>query len=447
MEQIKNALKSFIVVFSEAIWIYYFIILFTSVEREDFVTMNTLWWGVAGIGGYVINAVLSKRKLVFIIVGNLVLVLFVLYKNWNISVPEGALTFGITVTVAVIAIWMRSAHFSSAKPSRQDLMRCFEGNIVLYLLFAFVYMKKEWGADTLHLVFLTALCFSLIGMILSLQSHTDSRGEEVTEIRKVGKSSSFTVVLLAIFASIPLLSLSLLFPGVNRTVTAIFFSVWNGVKWLGSIFTQFLLWFAHLFPDRPNGEIEGIQSGGGAGASNEGEEMVFSFPIMWLLLGIAAIFAIVALMVIINVLKNRPSLVGEARPKKVIISKEPWWDYLMRKITALLLNLRMSWSQRFPHFYHDSVYWYFNQLKKWGKKNGLTLGKSETSQEYIHRIIRAIPLEKVEQVYNGEKYSIEELLNLLNKDYHAAYYGGMASSSQEQYMILIKLLQSVKNSG
>lgn len=444
MEQMNNGLKAIIVVFSEALWMYYFIILFTSVEWDGFVSFNTFWWGVAGISGYVVNALLFKNKIMIRIITNLILAGIVLFKNWEISVPEGSLTFGIAVTIAVVAIWMRSAHFSTAKPKRQDLMRCFEGNIVLYLVFAFVYMKKEWGADNLHLVFLTAIGMSLVGMILSLQTHADGKGEEVTEIRKVGKSSSLTGLLTALFFSIPILSLSLLLPGMNRMVKAFFLTLWDGVKWIGSILAQCLLWFANLFPDTPNGELKGIESGGSAGAPNGSEEMVSTFPIVWLLAGMAFILFSVAIMVVIRVLKNRPSSVGGVRPKRIEVSKEPWWNYFINKISAILLLLKMSWRRRFPHYYQDSVYWYFYQLQKWGKKNGILIENSETSQEYIQRIGKAIPPEKEQHLYRGETYSIEELLKVLNKDYQAAYYGGIPSSSNEQYRMLIKLLLSVR---
>ncbi|WP_284035574.1 hypothetical protein [Neobacillus sp. 114] len=438
MERMKGILNSFIVVFSEGIWIYYTIVLFTSLEWNKFVSFSAAWWWIAGIAGYFLNVFLSKRTFLVGVMANLLFMGIVLYQNWKtISVPDGAWFFGLAISIAAGFIWIRIAGLYDKKPKRRDMLRCFEVNIILYLVFAFTYMKKGWEVDALHVSFILAIAISLIGMILSLQSHAQDDEGYSADIRKVGHAGPLTSLLIAALVSIPFFSLVLLLPGVNKAVISVGVRFWEGLKWAGSIAARFILWVVGLFPGSHIGKMEILEPRKDVMAHDAVKETVSSFSTIWLIVGIAVVLSAVFMFVLVKVLKNKQTISG-MKPKQVVISKESWWGNFKRKLWALMNNVKVNWRKRFPHFYYDSVYWYYYQLQRWGKKNGFPVHKTETSQEYINRIIKEIPPDKTVLEYEGKKYGVKNLLEKLNQDYQAAYYGGVPSEAQEEYRILLK---------
>lgn len=88
--------------------------------------------------------------------------------------------------------------------------------------------------------------------------------------------------------------------------------------------------------------------------------------------------------------------------------------------------------KRFSRFYRKKVYWYFHQVVKWGEKNGLTRNASETSKEYMDKIIGKI--ENMD-VSGYDKAVLVSGLRSLSEDYQAAYYGSEEGDSEYEDMI------------
>ncbi|MBM4763598.1 hypothetical protein [Bacillus sp. B15-48] len=438
MEQLKNIVKSFIILFSQGLWIYHVIFLFTSLKVEEFAAFDATWWAIAAAVGYILNLLLTKKIVAGVII-NIVVIGWLLYQNWVLTVPEGIWGFGIAHSLALLFIWVRAASFCYQKPLRRSMLNAFEGNILFYLIFAAIFIAKDWDNERFHLLFIFSIGLSLIGMILSLQSHGEKESGQSIEIRKVGESKSLSAMLLLLFVSIPLLSLLLLFPAVNRAVTIAVIAVWEGIKWIGGMLMELLMWVMSLFPESKPESLEGMQPQPSLEMGEIVEEPIVTMPISWLITSVLVLIAIIAITVLVKVLKNRKPREGMV-PKQIIVSKESWWKNIKQKLLTLLYNWRIGMRRRFPHFYYQSVYWYYYQLQKWGKKNGFPIVKTETSKEYIQRIIAQLPDDKSEFEYDGNKYYVQTLLNELNRDYQAAYYGGVDTGSKEKYRILLKNL-------
>src|SRR5690625_711997 len=100
--------KAFIAIFSEAIWIYFVIVLFTGVEWGDPLFFSVTWWVIAGVFGYVMQFIVTIKPLHYLIniVCSIIVCSFIVIKNWQVAVPEGLITFGIFLSVAVTFIFI-----------------------------------------------------------------------------------------------------------------------------------------------------------------------------------------------------------------------------------------------------------------------------------------------------------------------------------------------------
>ena len=90
---------------------------------------------------------------------------------------------------------------------------------------------------------------------------------------------------------------------------------------------------------------------------------------------------------------------------------------------AFFKRLAMKWRFMFPRYYKQTVYWYYNQVEKWGKKNGLQRLRSETSAEYVEKVINYLAVEKNVSKVETNYDQLSSLLRKINQDYQATYYG------------------------
>lgn len=439
----KQLNKTFIVLFSEVIWIYYCLVLFTSIESNQLAFFDITWWIVAAIIGYAFNLVAGKLSIRLLqVIGNIVFLVFLIIQNWRAVNPEDTLFFGFVVSIAVSFVYIRSTSLLSHPPKRLNILQRFEGNIIFYIIFAVPFTVNQWINETFHLLFIFAIFLSLMGMILTLNS--EEQGNNHLEVRKVGQSSWFTGVFSALLVSISLISLLLLLSPVHRGLYAIIMSFWGGVKYLGRILLHFFNWLFSLFPTAEmDGTLPEMEPGQPIVAPENMEEMLVTAP-SWLLWVVGLILFACAIWFLSKLMKiRRTGLAMEA--KNLIIIKNSWWKNIRKKWIAYLEFLILKWRIRFSRFYHHSIYWYYHKVQRWGMKNGIPHNKHETSREYIMKLIKQIPETENVFTYNNKNYRISDLLINLNEDYQATYYGTKADASTEEYKLLLNYLKNIKS--
>lgn len=430
--------------FSEVIWIYYTIVMFTSIEWNEPAFFNATWFVIAGIMGYTLNVLLAKRSNhILLFLGNVLVVGLIMIQNWKSVVPEGFWIFGLVVSIGVSFIFIRSTRLVYRLPTRLEILRRFEGSVIYYIIFALIFTTNKWSNNIFHLFFTLAIIGSLMGMVLTLQNHEDVEGNQKTQIIKVGQSGWFAGVVSLLLISIPLLSLTLLLPSINRTLSTFGMGVLEGLKWIALKIGRFLGWLFSLLPDpqmeaTPQMPLEPI-----AMPSDPVEDSLISIPYIWII-GIGAILSIVIAMWFFTKLNINRKLPKSIKPKDIIISKEPWWIKLKRTLKTYLQHLKLKWCMSFSCYYHHIIYWNYHQVLKWGKKKGLQKMKSETSQEYVKKIIAHIPEKEKNFSHKGQSYHLSQLLEGLNRDYQATYYGSKVEMSPKpEYKLLINHLQGI----
>lgn len=444
MTQIKHIYSLFIMMFSEVIWIYYTIVMFTSVKWNEPAFFDLTWFMIAGVLGYTLNSLLAKRsRQIFLFLANVLIIGFIILQNWKNVVPEGVLGFGLAVSIGIVVIFILSARLVYRQPDRRSILQHFEGNVMLYIVFVLVFTGNEWRNETFHLFFIVAIVSSLLGMILTLQKHEDSEGNRQIRIMKVGHSRWFAGVVIVLFVCIPLFSLTLLLPSVNNAVYSIGMGIWEGLKWLAQGIDIFFGWLSSFVPQSEMEVIPGtpeepiILPGATEGVFNH-------LPSKWVIIGSIISLFIIALWVFTKAILNR-RIQKSIKHKEIIITKESWWINLIRAFKSYIQYLKLIWCRRFPFFYYEIIYWHYHQVIRWGKKNGLPKLKSETSQEYVNKIIEQLSAKEHCFRHKGRDYQIAELLKRLNEDYQATYYGIKEEVSEEkEFKLLIAHLKSIR---
>ena len=449
MEQIKIVFKSFIMMFSESIWMYYLIVMFTSVEWNQPIFFDCTWWIVSGALGYTLNALLANKKShVLLFSANLSVLVFIIIQNWRNVVPQGSWIFGLAVSVGLSVVFIRSARLITRLPTRYEILRRFEGNVIYYIVFAVVFAVNKWNNEIFHLFFIFAIFSSLIGMILTLQGHEETEGDQKTKIMKVGQSGWFTIMVTVLLICIPPISLILLLPSVNSTLYLLGVRVWEGLKWLTLKIGVFLHWLLSLFPDpKMEGVIPSIPPEQTVIPHDAIEKSFATLSYIWLIAGVAIVLILIAIWFFTYFMKNR-RFSKVLKAKNIKITRESWAVNMKKKWKVYLQNLNRRWRMAFPYFYHHPIYWNYHVLVKWGKKNGLPKKDTETTQEYVNKVIANIPESEMIFSYEGENYQLSELLSKLNSDYQRIYYGHKIEYSKKSiYKHLMKHLFRIRLKG
>jgi len=218
--------------------------MFASAELNYPVFFDITWLIVAAPAGYVLNTVLAHLdNHILLFIGNISVLALLIIKNWLTAVLPGAWGLGIAISMGISLIFMRGVFLVGQSPKRHDILTRFEWNIILYTFFAVVFTYNKWSNEIFYIVFIFAIAGSLMGMLITLESHEDNEGNEKIKIMKVGQSGWFTGVMTLLFICIPILSLVLLLPSVNNALYALAVNIWETLKWAGSIIYRLLVYF------------------------------------------------------------------------------------------------------------------------------------------------------------------------------------------------------------
>lgn len=449
MKHVKNGTILTVLLASEALWMAYAIILFTGSEWGRHPFFDYRWWLIAGIAGYIVNRILVGRVHYLIpFVVNVVVLGIILFQNWKLNGSEITLTVGISLSIAVTILFIRSVLFVYREPKRTQMLGHFEGNVIFYIVFMLLFLGTDWftGAMTFHLLFVAAIFFSLIGMVFTLQSHEESDGQEPIDIYKVGQSGWFAGVAVLFLVAIASFCLLLLIPAVRTGLYTLAVAGWDGLKWLWTVFLRLMEWFAGLFPEQSEMEGELPPTEEMPALPEGAEEPIRSIPLEWLI-AIGAVIAVVVLVLafwfISRWLRNR-KFTPAVKVDNIVIARSSWWRVLLDKWTAFVRWFRRQWRMRFPRYYKAPVYWYYHQLVRWGKKNGIPRLSYETASEYVKKISGHLKDGQTAFSYEGQKYDVIQLLNKLSRAYEATYYGGKIGDSVSEVQPLFHYLKSLQ---
>jgi len=445
MEPVKQIYKSFIMVFSETIWIYYLIVMFTSIKLNRVVFFDLTWWLAAGASGYALNAVLAgKSQRVLLFITNIMFLGFLMLQNWRSIVPQGAWKFGLAVSSGLVLIFVRSAGLAYKQPTRSEMLQRFEGNVLYYIVFAIVFTLKNWVNETFHLVFIFAIIMSLIGMILTLQSDQGTQESEKIKILKVGQSVWMIKVVILLLICIPLISLILFIPSINFALMSLGVSGWGALKWIILKVLSFLKWLISLTPiTEIKSNMSPLLNLTIKQAKNI-ERPSNSAHYQAIIAGIAAVTTVIAIWNFHRLI-NKRHVIKYTKTVRVAIIAEPWWSQVKKRLKYYLHYINMRWRMCFAYYYDNPIYWYYHKLLRWGQRSGIPKLKTETSQEYVRKVIERIPNEERDFIYKGENYDLSELMRKLNKNYEAAFFGSEAGKFEKaEYKLLINKLKGIR---
>lgn len=424
-----------IVLFSEIIWLYYTLIVLSSTEQRELVTIPPLWWGVAAIVAYVLNVfLLRNRNTALIITCNFITLAIILFFNWKAL--NSTILFSLFVSIAIIIVFSRSIYFHFKHVTRKVMLQRFEGNLIFYALFALVLLPNGWGSSAFHVVFLLAILFTLIGMILSLERGQQEKQDGV-EVYKVGQAGWFTTIISGLFLTVALISSLLFLPSVRSALLEVGTNSFILVKNLINYIFKFFAWIISLLPTpEGGGELEAPSPAQEIPPVDISEEIGFTIPLEWLIIiGIVLVF-IIGVIFFAKFLKRwKPRQIKEKRT--FTISNVSWWSIFLKKCKTFFQQLKRKWRARFIRYYKQPIFWYYQQVENWGRKNGRKRSATETANEYIERIIESFMI-------SDENREIIPLLRQLSKDYEAAYYGNVSMNHIEQYKELIARLKRIK---
>ena len=447
MHKIRNIYLSFIIVFSEVIWSYYAIVMFTSIEWNRPAFFDLTWFLIAMVAGYALNKLISKiENAVIVFVSNISMMALLIIQNWRSVVPKGFWGFGIAVSAGISLIFIRSLVLVYSQPTRAKLLQHFEGNVVLYIVFATVFTYHNSANEIFHLFFIFSIINSLLGMIFTLQDTGYAEKQEDVKIIKVGHSTWFTGAAIVLFIIVPLLSLIFLLPSVNKGLYSAVMGLWDGLKNIGLLIGRFIYWLFSLLPESHIETLPNMPNEQTAITPEVAEETLISLPYAWIIGGLAIILILITIWFLSKMLVRKRHL-NKIRPKKVMIARESWLKVLLGNLTRYLRYLKLKFIMLFPYYYHKPVYWYYQQILNWGKKNKIPKNPSETSQEYLIKIINKLPNNEKSFMHKDKPYNLEKLLIRLNKDYQASYYGDQENISGEsiaEYRILLDYMKRIR---
>ena len=421
----RNAVKSFIVLYSESIWLYSAIVLFSDNRWSQGPAADLRWWLAAAIAGYGLCALLASRVhyAILMLAGAPVLALL-LFLNGREIAADSVWMFKWSAAVAVVFVFVRSASFIFRRPGRMNMLGRFEGNVILYPIFLLAYAAKGWPADTLHLMFLPALIATLTGMTLTLDGSGDGDPRDRAEVRTAGRAGWFPGVIALLAAGIGLVSLTLLLPAVRGGLRAAALAVWEALVkiWLAALRLFELL--LSLLPEPEPGELEFPPGETLPELPPGGEEALPEIPPEWIV-GLLTVLAAAAGTAAIALFLKHFRPLKAPGPSSGVKRQSPPLSLLLEWLKARLKALARRWRMRFPRYFRLEVFWLFWRVQAWAKKNGLPRLKCETPGEFAEKVIAGLHAGQNGAV-RAEAFAgdIPDRLRLLAEDYQAAYYGG-----------------------
>lgn len=437
----RKLAKTFIVLFSEFIWIYYIIPFFTKVKWGDLYFVDFSWWILAIVSGYVINRIFAgKIHYIALIILNIGVLLLIIIQNWLLVLPRDSIIYGVSINIALVFFYLRSANLVFKEPSRMHMLLHFEWNVIIYILLSWVFSDQE----IFHVSFLFAIFISLIGMVFTLEQYGEEKSNVEVEVQKVGNAGWFSAMIALLIAIVTFSSFLLFLPSLRHMLLSLGESSIIGLKWLWNQVISFLIWLSQFLPETETTPMI-LEEQNNLQINEEiPEEMIVSVPIEWLIAGAV----IVGLIIVSFIVWLATRFLKRWKPPKIkkverkFIYENSWWKQLLKQFRQLFYRLLIKWRKLFSRYYKEKIYWYFEQIERWGKKNGIVRTKSETSKEFIGKIIHYI---HEQQTINREaKVELINGLRMMNEHYQATYYGSLRGFSELEYKRLIKQLKELK---
>ena len=447
MHRIRHVYLSFVIVFSELIWSYYTIALFTSIEWNKPAFFDLKWFFMAMLSGYILNILLTNMKkhgLIFLV--NTLTMAILIIQNWRSTVPSGHLGFGIAVSMGIFLVFLRSLVSIYSFPTRIKLLQHFEINIILYIIFAAIFTYHDYAYGIFHIFFILAILNSLLGIVITLQNIEMSEKVKGVKVVKVGHSAWFTGIAIGLFIIIPLLSLIFLLPSISEGLHSIIIGLWNGLKNIGLLIGKLIYWIFSLLPEPQIAPLPDMPGQQGPIVSEKVAGNFIPLPYVWFLGALAILSVLIALWVLSKImLEKRP--INRIKTQDIMISHKSWIKILLKRLIGYLKGLKLKFMLLFPRYYINPIYWYYRQVLNWGKKNKIPKNPWETSKEYFIKVIAKFPQDKKSFAFRNNIYDFEKLMVKLNEDYQASYYGNknyICKKSIPEYEILIDYMRQVK---
>lgn len=409
MSQWRTMARSGIVLFCESVWLYYVLYFLVSIPWGLEFSPQIIVWLMPAILSYGVNYLLASRNttLFWLFLINAGLLVGFLFPHWTV-IYKGHLAYTLVLSVAISYLYLRSSMFVNKEPSRLQIILRFEGNIIYYTLFIlFMYTQATIPVHA-HIFFFLSILLSLIGLILSLAGEE----EKYVETHAVGKAGFLPILMMGILLTGILFSILLLLPAVRQGLWSLSTSIWSAVTWLVSVIHKLMIWFFSLLPEPEPGKQPLPETGATFDIPQEFSQMQGELPLFGLLAVLAILFILLMLWLSSYFLSHWKRT---ARPKdfrRTRLARTPFWKIVWLFLVHLVKRLKQNWKRRFPHFFKLPIYWYFYQLTRWAKKQGIVRTDVETPQEFIIRLLQETSIR--------EEWHAP--LNKLGESYAAAYY-------------------------
>ncbi|RSL29985.1 DUF4129 domain-containing protein [Salibacterium salarium] len=412
MNHWRSLSQAGILMFCDAVWLYFILLLITSWLWTETLSSYPLAWIAAPLLGFAVSSstrTLHKEGWVFFI--HCLVLTMVLLPLWTLFY-ENIWPYSFLLSMALSYLYIRSSIHVFTKPTRLDMLLRFEGTVVFYLIITLLNQQEQLFSASFHVLFFFTLIMSLLGLMLTLYNGDDTSDSDDMETKTVGRSTPFPVIVGSLLGSVAIVSLLLLIPGVQPAFTAAVNGVKNGAIWVGTHLYTALVWFLNLFPGS-NVDDPGLPPSPDpdipeqAAPPAEGGGIPFS----WIIVPLIILGVLAALWITSRLLQQRrQSAKGTIRKTK--LKKAPFWKAIWNRLRALLRKWSQTWRKRSPQFYAYRIYWHFHKLTKWAKKQGITRKPEETPREFTKRITQKLPLEQ----------EFEEKILELGTSYSATLY-------------------------
>ena len=439
----QRFIKAAIVLFSESIWVYFTLSLFISIEKNETIFVHAMWWFVAGLISYFFNRIIAgKVHYGIILFVNGVLMMFLIYFNWQAAISKAAWGIGIIISIALGFVFVRSAILVYKEPTRLLMLQRFEINIFIYIVIGVIFFLKNWENVFFHPFFLIAIFASLFGMTLTLESHEQTHGKKDVETYRAGNSRGFLSIISLLFTSVIVVCSVMFLPIVREKLQEATFIGLQGITWFFQHVGNFLKWIFSLLDSPESREtLPDMEPEGSISVEEMTEETMISIPYLWIFSILGIILLFILIWIFSRFLKGwRPHTDLE---RKNIVRKHSIWNVFWQKWVTLLRKWKGTWRAKFSRFYLHEVYWYFTQVRKWGEKNRLLQRKFETTKEYLNKVIQSFEENDIFDLSAEEKKQIIHQLQTLNDDYQAVYYGNKERVPSHNYKQLLDQLHKL----
>ncbi|RSL35374.1 DUF4129 domain-containing protein [Salibacterium salarium] len=400
MNQWQRLSQPGILLFCDAVWMYFGLQLLSSIIWGQSLTPHPLIWTGAPFLGFIVGLSTTKRREGWIFFIHCIVLAVILLPHWTLFYVN-ILSYSLVVSVALAYLYIRSSIHVAHKPTRLDMMLRFEGTVVFYCIFVLVNQNQQLYTASFHITFFFTLIMSLLGMMLTLYEKGDVSENGGIETKTAGRSTPLPVIIGGLLGTVAIVSLLLFIPTVQTTFVTVVNAAKNGAIWVSTQLYAAFVWFVNLFPSS-NVDDTNLTPPDNPGnpeppsSSTSGGEL----PLMWIIIPLLILGVLAALWVSSRLIRQwRPSAKGTIR--KTTLKKEPFWKTLWHR-------LRKAWRKRSPHYYEHNIYWHFHLLTNWAKKQGISRQSHETAQDFTQRITQQLDMEentKEKVLKLGEAYS------------------------------------------